>query len=219
MRWRTGVCLACCLGCSSGGGGSPFAAESDGSSTSVPRGDDAAEPSTAPDASGDDSGLFVGSSAATPDSVSCQAGTYVGTYSGTDDSSKVGGPTNFPISGPMQLNLVRTEEQNGEFDLVTNNGSFDMTWGGVTTGDAASGLIVVHGAISGQLQCSSGDFTAMSTSATWTLIGLNAGTATMNFTGKYDASSNSISGNFVVTSSIATSMGMWTVTLTPQGDP
>jgi hypothetical protein len=218
MRWRTGALLAGCLGCSSGGGGSPFGTADTDASSSVQR-DDAAEPSSVPEASGDDASQFVGPSGSSTDSISCQAGTYVGTYSGTDDSSKVGGPTNFPISGPMQLNLVRTEEENGEFDLVTNNGSFDMTWGGLTTGDAASGLIVVHGAISGQLQCSSGDFTAMSTSATWTLIGLNAGTATMNFTGKYDPSSSSISGNFVVTSSIATSMGTWTVTLTPQGDP
>jgi hypothetical protein len=152
-------------------------------------------------------------------SEDCTQGTYVGTYQGTNDSSKVGGPTDFPISGPMDLDLVRMETSLGESELVTDNGSFEMTWGGTTTGDAAVGLVVVQAAISGQLDCSTDSFSAMSTSATWTLIGINAGTANLTFAGTYDAASQTISGTFDVTDSLSTSMGTWNVTLMPTGDP
>jgi hypothetical protein len=59
----------------------------------------------------------------------------------------------------------------------------------------------------------------MSTSATWTLIGINAGTANLTFAGTYDAASQTISGTFDVTDSLSTSMGTWNVTLMPTGDP
>jgi hypothetical protein len=164
-----------------------------------------------------DAGTF-GAGDAFSGSTSCTPGTYVGTYQGTNDSSKVGGPTDFPISGPMDLDFVRMELPTGESELVTNDSSFEMTWGGTGTGDAAVGLIVVQAAISGQLDCSTHAFSAMSTSATWTLIGINAGTANLTFSGTYDADSRTISGNFDVTDSLSTSMGTWSVTLMPSGD-
>jgi hypothetical protein len=222
MWWR-GALVVFCAGCGGSSGGSPFVgASADAMATgAASNGDDASESPVGADAAtvvGSDSGgfAFADSFAGTAD---CVAGDYVGTYQGTNDSSKVGGPTNFPISGPMDLDLVHTVLPTGESELVTNNGSFEMTWGGTTTGDAAVGLVVVQAAISGQLDCSTDAFSAMSTSATWTLIGINAGTANLTFTGTYDVASQTISGNFNVTDSLSTSMGTWTVTWMPSADP
>ena len=218
---RTGLLLIVCLGCGpSAGSGFPSAGtdaaatgeEGDGADGTTASGND--NPGTA----ASDGAAFAVADSSGGDQ-DCTSGTYVGTYQGTNDSSKVGGPTDFPISGPMDLDLVHTVLPTGESELVTNNGSFEMTWGGTTTGDAAVGLVVVQAAISGQLDCSTDAFSAMSTSATWTLIGINAGTANLTFTGTYDATSQTISGNFNVTDSLSTSMGTWTVTLMPSSDP
>ncbi len=222
MWWR-GALVVFCAGCGGSSGGSPFVgASADAMATgAASNGDDASESPVGADAAtvvGSDSGgfAFADSFAGTAD---CVAGDYVGTYQGTNDSSKLGGPTNFPISGPMDFDLIRMDTATGENDLVTNDGMFEMTWGGTTTGDAATGLIVVQAAVSGQLNCSTDSFSAMSTSATWTLIGINAGTANLTFSGTYDAASQTISGMFNVTDSLSTSMGTWSVTLTPAGDP
>jgi hypothetical protein len=210
------------LGCGPGAGSGFPAATGDAAPAAAQGGDDGASPSqgaSQDDANPvtDDGGDF-GVSDAFAGTQDCTPGTYVGTYQGTNDSSKVGGPTNFPISGPMDLDLVRMDTSVGESELVTNNGSFEMTWGGTGTGDAAVGLVVVQAAISGQLDCSTDSFAAMSTSATWTLIGINAGTANLTFAGQYDASSQTISGTFNVTDSLSTSMGTWNVTRMPSGD-
>jgi|HubBroStandDraft_2_1064218.scaffolds.fasta_scaffold10812_3 hypothetical protein len=220
---RTGWLLIVCLGCGPGAGSSFPAPAGDAAMGGSPGSDDASSSAAGSDDDGashatDDSGAF-GVSDAFAGTQDCTPGTYVGTYQGTNDSSKVGGPTDFPISGPMDLNLVRMQTSLGESELVTNNGSFEMTWGGTGTGDAAVGLVVVQAAITGQLDCSTDSFSAMSTSATWTLIGINAGTANLSFAGTYDPSSQAISGTFNVTDSLSTSTGTWTVMLTPSGDP
>jgi hypothetical protein len=152
-------------------------------------------------------------------STTCRPGTYSGMYMGTNDSSKVGGPKDFPISGPMAITLVRSAEQRGELLLmVTSGATFDAVWGGVMTADASNGLIVIHSTLAGQLDCSNGEFTATSTDANWTLIGIPAGMATVQFTGKYDDASGTIAGDFTIGATIATSTGTWTATVQAAGD-
>jgi hypothetical protein len=209
--------MVCCWGCGSGSASrvplagdavdanaSSDAGESPGASVDATSGDDSAETFEP-----NDGGV----------SVACRPGDYVGSYTGVNDSSKVGGPKDFPISGPMQIALVQSATQHGEFLDVTNDATFDAVWGGIETADAANGLIVIQSTLAGQLDCGSGVFSAMSTSADWTLLTIPAGMATVNFTGMYDAASATIAGQFTIVSSLATSTGTWTVTLTPGGDP
>jgi hypothetical protein len=189
---------------------------------------DAESPATADDDAATDAGLAApadddanvfGAADAPAESASCRPGLYSGTYQGTNDSSKLGGPTDFPIGGPMAITLVQSVAQHGELLTISNDATFDATWGGFTTGDAASGLIVIHSTLAGQLDCGDGAFEAMSTDASWTLLTIPAGMATVAFTGSYDAPSASIGGTFVITSAIATSMGTWKVALAPGADP
>jgi hypothetical protein len=211
-----GALIACCSACGSGRGGGTFATGFDDASAPPAESEDAPADAAA---AGEASSLAIARSDG-GGSVSCQPGTYTGTYTGTADTSKVGGPTNFPISGPMAITLVGSGSQNGEnFELVTNDATFDAVWGGVSTGDSASGLVVIQSMLTGQLDCGNESFSAMSTSADWTLLGIPAGTATVNFTGTYDPASASIAGNFNITSAISISTGTWTVTLESAGDP
>jgi hypothetical protein len=207
--WISGpvaVALVACSGPNAGGVGA-FEADEAGSAASY--GTDASEPEASPSEDAQ-LALQIPDSAGSP---TCTAGHYAGTYTGTNDSSKVGGPTGFPIAGPMALDLVATS-MNGESFLALNQGNFDLAWG--TTGaDASSGLIVVSAKLSGNLNCTNGDFAASDPSAPWTTLGLPTGTATVSFTGTYSASTATISGPFNVTDSLSTSTGTWTVTLAP----
>jgi hypothetical protein len=216
MVLAAGALIACCSGCSSGRGGGSFATDSDDASAQPGEGADAfADMAAVGEASSLVIAPYDGGAA-----VSCQPGTYSGMYTGTADTSKVGGPTNFPISGPMAITLVHAGSENGEdFDLVTNDATFDAVWGGLATGDSASGLVVIQSMLTGQLDCRDETFSAMSTSADWTLLGIPAGTATVTFMGAYDPASASIAGSFNITSSVSVSTGTWSVTLTPGGDP
>ncbi len=122
----------------------------------------------------------------------------------------------------MGIALVRagSAAQNGEnFDLVTNDATFDAVWGGVQTADAAAGLVVIQSVLTGQLDCQNDSFMAMSTSADWTLLGIPAGTATVSFIGTYDPASSTIAGTFKITSALSVSTGTWSVMLAPTGDP
>jgi hypothetical protein len=216
-RAASGLLAMCAAACSSGTSPPAFA---------EPPSDDSGADGAPSYAPGDDAALA--GDGATPVLVgleggagwgggsSCQPGTYVGTYNGVNDSSKLGGPPNFPISGPMAITLVRgSQTQNGEnFDLVTNDAAFDATWGGFTVGDGASGLIVTHADLAGQLDCANAAFTAHSTDATWKLLGVPAGSATMVFTGRYDPVALTISGQFESDAALTTSKGTWTITLT-----
>jgi hypothetical protein len=210
----TGVLVACTSGCGASSKTVPF---DPGSTDAAPVDAGAENTDTGVDmatATGDDATGF-GVSDGGVGALSCQAGNYVGTYMGTNDSSKVGGPTDFPISGPMQITLVQSAMQNGEFLEVTTGATFDAVWGGAETADSASGLIVTHATLAGQLDCSNAMFTAMSTSAMWTVLGIPAGDAMAEFMGTYDPGTMSIGGTFNISSAIATSIGTWTVTLTP----
>jgi hypothetical protein len=143
-----------------------------------------------------------------------------------NDSSKLGGPTNFPVSGPLGITLVASTQQSGEFQLVVTTGAtFQAVWGGFTLGDGASGLVVVNAPLTGQLDCGSGAFDAVSQKASWTLIGLPMGDATVEFKGTYDPASATISGTFSMTSLVTpsgaldTGSGKFSITLSPAGDP
>jgi len=214
-----GAILSLGPGCSAGGAtGFPVGPASDDAMASASAGD-----ASAGGASGsEDASLVIAAYDGSGSGVGCQPGTYSGMYTGSADTSKVGGPTNFPISGPMSISLVRSTSTSGSgenFELVTNNATFDAVWGGVATGDSASGLVVIQSTLTGQLDCSNDTFSAMSTSADWTLLGIPAGTATVNFTGTYDPASSTISGTFNITSALSVSTGTWSVTLVPAGDP
>jgi hypothetical protein len=213
---KIAAALVLLTACSSGtpGGFGPASGPADAMASAPP--DDASEPAASDD---EDASTAVFASDAAGSS-SCTPGVYGGTYQGTNDSSKLGGPKDFPISGPMAITLVRSSEQRGELLTVSNDATFDATWGGFSTGDAASGIIVIHSTLAGQLDCNSDAFTANSTDASWTILTIPAGMATVQFTGTYDASSARIGGTFVITSAIATSTGTWSVTLEPAaGDP
>jgi hypothetical protein len=199
----------------SSAGVAPAIAPADAAPSATTGDDAAADANAAPPASDDDDGNVFGPGDASAGSASCRPGLYSGTYQGTNDSSKVGGPTDFPIGGPMAITLVQSVSQHGELLTVSNDATFDATWGGLSTGDAASGLIVIHSTLAGQLDCGDGAFVAMSTDASWTLLTIPAGMATVAFAGTYDAPSTSIGGTFTITSAIATSTGTWKVTLEP----
>jgi hypothetical protein len=178
-----------------------------------------APPASSPDDSGppsspgdDGAAPFVAFEGGTG-SATCRPGQYVGTYTGVNDSSKVGGPTNFPISGPIALTLTLAS-MNGEDFLAINGGTFDLSWG-QTTGDASSGLIVVHATLTGNLNCANGTFAASDPAAPWTTLGLPTGNAMVNFNGTYAAGTATISGPFTAVSALATSTGTWSVTLAP----
>jgi hypothetical protein len=163
--------------------------------------------------SGDDGGsplLGLDASAVSP---TCMPGLYAGTYTGTNDSSKVGGPTDFPIAGPISLDLVAAS-MNGEDFLMVNDGAFDLAWG-TTSADASSGLIVISAMLNGNLNCENGAFSAGDPMAPWSTLGIPSGTATVTFTGSYTASTATIAGTFAITDSLSTSTGTWSVTLMP----
>jgi hypothetical protein len=155
---------------------------------------------------GDDAGptlLALEGSTASP---VCAAGQYVGTYMG------VNATYGLPISGPLALMLV-SESMNGESFLALNKGAFDLAWG-TTSADASAGLIVISAALSGNLNCQDGQFSASDPSAPWTTLNVPSGTAMVSFTGTYDAGTATLSGQFSVVDSLSTSNGTWTVTLT-----
>ncbi len=209
--------LAWAVGCSGGNSTStPIVGQTGDASTSPPSSDDTSEAGTIA-LSGDDGSSSVFQQDSGPGPLMCTAGTYAGGYSGINDSSKLGGPSDLPVSGPLSIVLVQTEHQAGEFLQVGNDGTFDAVWGGLTL-DASAGLIVVQANLSGQLNCTDGDFSAMASNADWTILDIPAGDATVVFTGTYDPSSQSISGNFNITSALATSTGTWNVVLQPGGD-
>jgi hypothetical protein len=206
-------------GCSAAsGGGTGFvdqAIDSGGAPSVASQASDAGSPGLVSASDDGGQGVFVNDAGAA--GFGCEPGTYSGMYSGTNDSSKLGGPKDLPISGPMAIALVQSSMQRGEFLTVTNDATFDAVWGGLPTGDAASGLIVVQSSLAGQLDCTDGTFHATSTSADWTLLSIPAGMATVDFEGKYDAASSTIQGTFNITSALATSTGTWSATLEPAG--
>ena len=211
---KLSTALLALTACSSGSAGGGFAASSPPPAADAGVGpaidDDPPGPALEDDASSP--GVFASDSSG---ASACSPGVYAGMYQGTNDSSKLGGPKDFPISGPMAITLVQSSEQRGELLTVSNDATFDATWGGFATGDAASGIIVIHSTLAGQLDCQSDAFTANSTDASWTVLTIPAGMATVAFTGAYDASSSTIGGTFTIASAIATSTGTWSVALQP----
>jgi hypothetical protein len=215
------------LGCSGGSGSpaslgnedpdaTPGSSGSSAGSAGSGSGNGAGFGSGATESSGDDGGFFFQTDGGTGP-LMCQAGVYEGGYNGINDSSKLGGPSALPVSGPLSITLVGTTQQAGEFLQIGNDGTFDAVWGGLTP-DASTGIIVVAANLQGQLDCTNGQFSATSNDANWTILNLPAGMATVSFTGTYDPSNDSIGGNFNITSALATSTGTWQVTLQPGVD-
>jgi hypothetical protein len=141
-----------------------------------------------------------------PLSSTCQAGTYSGAYDGTYQ-------TVVPTTGPVTITLKASTETTGEFDLVTNGGTWDTSWG-PSAGDATLPLEQGHATLVGQLDCNADVFTATGQNAYFTVLGQEAGTFTLNLTGKYDPATATISGTFNYASTAGNGSGTWQVTLT-----
>jgi hypothetical protein len=208
-RWAAAFWLAINAGCSSRGSGEGLASDAMDAMTASPKDGGEVEP-----AGEDATELFTGADSAA-DTEACQPGTYAGTYQGTNDSSATGGPKAFPIAGPLTIRLVPSTQQGEIATLVTDHGTFDATWGGFGTGDAAAGLIVVHADLTGQLDCGSHAFMSTSTDGGWTFLTVPQGSATLDFDGTYDASTRTIAGNFTILSGTSSSTGTWSVTYQP----
>jgi hypothetical protein len=139
-------------------------------------------------------------------SAGCQAGTYTGQYNGTYQSL-------IPTTGPVTITLTAYTKPSGEFELVTNNGTWDTGWG-PTAGDASLILEQGHAMLQGQLDCTNDVFTATGVNAYFTILGVEAGAFTLSLDGKYDPATETISGNFTYMSSAGNGGGTWQVTLT-----
>ena len=136
----------------------------------------------------------------------CRPGTYTGQYNGTYQSL-------VPTTGPVTITLTAYTKPSGEFELVTNNGTWDTGWG-PTAGDASLILEQGHATLQGQLDCTNDVFTATGTNAYFSILGVEAGTFSLTLDGKYDPATETIAGNFTYMSSAGNGGGMWQVTLT-----
>jgi hypothetical protein len=139
------------------------------------------------------------------ESVGCRPGTYTGQYTGTYESL-------VPTTGPVQITLTAYTKASGEFELVTNNGTWDTGWG-PSLGDASLILQQGHATLAGQLDCSSDVFTANGTNSYFTILGVDAGSFTLTLNGTYDPATETISGTFMYMSNLGNGGGTWQVTL------
>jgi hypothetical protein len=191
--------------CGSAGGG-PAGFTSDPADTG-PGGastDDGGAPTDAATASPFDDatpGFVLAEGQAAPSS--CQPGTYSGQYDGTFQ-------TLVPTSGPVTITLTAATKPDGEFELVTNDGTWDTAW--ATVGDAA--VETGHATLVGQLDCAAGSFTATGENSYFTIFGVDSGSFTLTLGGTYDAATQTISGTFTYTSPDGNGGGNWHVTLT-----
>jgi hypothetical protein len=138
-------------------------------------------------------------------SAGCRPGTYTGMYNGTYE-------TLVPTTGPVTITLTAYTQPSGEFELVTNDGTWDTGWG-PTAGDASLILEQGHAMLAGQLDCTNDVFTAVGTNAYFTILGVDAGSFSLTLDGKYDPATGTISGNFTYMSSAGNGGGTWQVTL------
>jgi hypothetical protein len=134
--------------------------------------------------------------------TNCQPGKYTGQYDGTFQSL-------IPTSGPVTITLTAATKPNGEFELVTNNGTWDTAFAAVGDGAFETG----HATLVGQLDCTAGSFTATGVDAHFYVLGLDGGTFTLTLSGTYDAATQTISGTFSYTSPDGNGGGNWHVTL------
>ncbi len=135
----------------------------------------------------------------------CRPGTYSGEYNGTYESV-------VPTTGPVAITLTAYTQPSGEFELVTNDGTWDTGWG-PTAGDASLILEQGHATLMGQLDCTNDVFSAVGTNSYFTILGVEAGTFSLTLDGKYDPATETISGNFTYMSNAGNGGGTWQVTL------
>jgi hypothetical protein len=135
----------------------------------------------------------------------CKPGTYTGQYNGTYESL-------VPTTGPVTITLTAFTQPSGEFELVTNDGTWDTGWG-PSAGDATLVLEQGHATLAGQLDCSDGVFTATGQNSYFTILGVEAGTFSLNLQGTYDPATETISGTFTYMSNAGNGGGSWQVTL------
>jgi hypothetical protein len=135
----------------------------------------------------------------------CRPGTYTGQYSGTYQSL-------VPTTGPVTITLTAYTKPSGEFELVTNDGTWDTGWG-PTAGDASLIVEQGHATLEGQLDCTDDVFTAAGTNSYFTILGIEAGTFSLTLDGTYDPATATITGNFTYMSNAGNGGGTWQVTL------
>jgi hypothetical protein len=117
-----------------------------------------------------------------------------------------------PTTGPVTITLTADTRPSGEFELVTNDGTWDTGWG-PSAGDATLVLEQGHATLAGQLDCSDDAFTATGQNSYFTILGVEAGTFSLNLQGTYDPATESISGTFTYMSNAGNGGGSWQVTL------